>query len=79
VLGGTPLTGGVASVVATGIGALFLSQLNQVLATTGAATSVQLLVQGAVIAISVALTNLEWRPRWLRRRTVDRAGPEVAT
>ena len=65
VLGGTPLTGGAASVVATGIGALFLSQLNQVLATTGAATSVQLLVQGAVIAVSVALTNLQWRP-WRR-------------
>jgi ribose transport system permease protein len=65
VLGGTPLTGGAASVVATGIGALFLSQLNQVLATTGAATSVQLLVQGVVIAVSVALTNLKWRP-WRR-------------
>lgn len=65
VLGGTPLTGGAASVIATGIGALFLSQLNQVLAATGAETSVQLLVQGLVIAISVALTNLSWRP-WRR-------------
>jgi ribose transport system permease protein len=78
VLGGTPLTGGAASVIATGIGALFLSQLNQVLAATGAETSVQLLVQGAVIAVSVALTNLDWRPRWSRARAPSGPGGDAA-
>lgn len=76
VLGGTPLTGGAASLVATGIGALFLSQLNQVIATMGADTSVQLLVQGIVIAVSMAITNISWRPSFMRSNRGDSGGDE---
>jgi ribose transport system permease protein len=76
VLGGAPLAGGAASVIASAIGALFISQLNQVLAATGAATSVQLLVQGGVIAVAMALTNLDWRPRAWRARRTATGGPE---
>jgi ribose transport system permease protein len=58
VLGGTPLTGGEGSVLATGIGAFFLIQLQQVVFGAGAPSSVQLLIQGGVIAIGMALHNL---------------------
>jgi ribose transport system permease protein len=55
VLGGTALTGGSGSVIATAIGALFLSQLNQLVLSMGAPTAVQYLISGAIIAAGVAL------------------------
>jgi ribose transport system permease protein len=60
VLGGTALTGGNGSVVATAIGALFLTQLNQVVLGMGAPSSVQLLIEGAIIAIGMGLRNVPW-------------------
>jgi ribose transport system permease protein len=67
VLGGTSLLGGSGSVVATAIGALFLTQLQQVVLGMGAASSVQLIVQGGVIALAVGLREVpsRWRT-WFR-------------
>jgi ribose transport system permease protein len=66
VLGGTSLAGGNGSVVATAIGALFLTQLDQVVTANGAAESVQYIIQGSIIAIGMLLRNVPWqrlRPR----------------
>lgn len=58
VIGGTSLAGGRGSVVASAIGALFLTQLDQVVQGMGAASSVQLVIQGGIIAAGMALTQL---------------------
>ena len=58
VLGGTSLAGGAGSVVATMMGALFLTQLEQVVLGMGAPDSVQLVIQGAIIALGMALRHL---------------------
>ncbi|HEY0699039.1 MAG TPA: ABC transporter permease [Micromonospora sp.] len=58
VLGGSVLTGGVSSAVATGVAALFLTQLNQVVLAAGASTAIQLLVQAVVLAVAVVLRGL---------------------
>lgn len=58
VLGGSLLTGGVSSAVATGVAAVFLTQLNQVVLAAGASTSVQLLVQAAVLALAVVARRI---------------------
>jgi len=55
VIGGTPLGGGRASVLATAMGALFLSQLEQLVVALGAPDSVQLILQSAAIAVAMAL------------------------
>jgi ribose transport system permease protein len=60
VLGGTSLAGGRGSVVATGVGALFLSQLDQVVLATGAGSAVQSLIQGAIVALGMGLRNVPW-------------------
>ncbi len=70
VLGGTALGGGRASIVATAVGALFLSQLNQVVLAMGAASSTQYLVQGAIIGVGMGMRGVRWK--WLRARTTDR-------
>jgi ribose transport system permease protein len=58
VLGGTSLAGGAGSVVATAVGAVFLTQLEQVVLGMGAPASVQLLIQGSIIALGMALRHL---------------------
>jgi ribose transport system permease protein len=69
VLGGTSLLGGVGSVVASAGGALFLSQLEQLVLTTGVNTAIQYLIEAAAIAGGVAIYNVRWsRVRgWLSR------------
>jgi len=70
VLGGTSLAGGSGSVLATAVGALFLTQLQQVVFGAGAPASVQLLIQSIAIGLGMALRSIPWR-RWfggLRRR-----------
>jgi len=54
VLGGTSFAGGRGRLIGTMIAALLLSQLNQFVLSIGAPTSVQLIVQGVVIAIAAA-------------------------
>jgi ribose transport system permease protein len=58
VLAGTPLSGGRATLLATALAALFLTQLDQLVLSLGAPTAVQYLTQGAVIAIGVAAWQL---------------------
>jgi ribose transport system permease protein len=73
VLAGNPLTGGPAKLLDTAVASLFLSQLTQLVLTMGATTSVQLLVQAAVIVVAVAA-----RPVFtgLRQRTLrSKQGP----
>jgi ribose transport system permease protein len=76
VLGGTSLLGGVGSVVASAAGALFLVQLEQLVLTTGASTSVQYLIEAGAIAAGVAIHSVRRGelPAWLpafRRRAPD--------
>ncbi len=73
-LGGTSLLGGVGSVVAGAMGALFLSQLQQFVLATGASAAVQNLVQAGTLALAVTVYGLQskrlrvrqWRS-WIRR------------
>jgi ribose transport system permease protein len=70
-LGGTSLLGGKGSVVASAVGALFLSQLQQFVLATGASAAVQNLVQAGTLALAVAVYGLQsgtWRlpQRWRR-------------
>jgi ribose transport system permease protein len=69
VLGGTSLSGGTGSVVATAVGALFLVQLESVVRGMGAPASVQLIILGVIIALGLAVRRSDrqrlviWRPR----------------
>jgi ribose transport system permease protein len=60
-LGGTSLLGGVGSVMASAVGALFLIQLQQFVLATGASAAVQNLVQAGALALAVTVYGL--RPR----------------
>ena len=74
VIGGTPLGGGVGSVLATGMGALFVVQLNQFTLALDGDTAVQQIVQGAVIIAAMAIYSVRFdvgrvrrwlpQPRW---------------
>lgn len=76
VLGGTSLLGGSGSVVATAGGALFLTQLQQLVLTTGVNPAVSLLLQAAAIAVGVAIQS--WRrdriQQWTRSVPVEETG-----
>lgn len=61
IIGGTPLTGGKGSVVASAIAALFLSQLVFLVLSIGAPTSIQLIVQAIAIAVATILRDV--RPK----------------
>lgn len=65
-LGGTSLLGGVGSVMASAVGALFLSQLQQFALATGASAAVQNLIQAAALALAVTIYGL--RPGRLAAR-----------
>jgi ribose transport system permease protein len=58
VVGGTPFTGGRGSVIASGVAALFMAQLGQMVLALGAGTAVQFLVQSGAIVIAVAVRGL---------------------
>lgn len=62
VLGGTSLLGGVGSVMASAVGALFLSQLQQLILITGATAAVQNLVDAGVLAAGLAVHNFKVSP-----------------
>jgi ribose transport system permease protein len=74
VLGGTSLVGGVGSVVATGMGALFLTQLEQVVRVMGEPAAAQFVIQGCIIALGMAFGAVNWR----RARQLARLGPPAA-
>jgi ribose transport system permease protein len=77
VLGGTALTGGLASVVSTGIAALFLTQLGQLLRSLGWQDALQLIAQAAVLIAVVLLRELV--PAFLRRRAGRRVAQTAAS
>jgi ribose transport system permease protein len=68
VIGGSALGHGRTSVAATVGGALFLSQLGQLILGLGAPAAVQLLVQAAVIAVAVGVRRVPLRRVPLRPR-----------
>jgi ribose transport system permease protein len=72
VLGGTSLLGGRGSVIATAIGALFISQLDQFVLTTGVNAAVQYLVQAGALAAGIAIYSVPWGR--VRERLRERAG-----
>jgi len=76
VLGGTSLVGGSGSAVASAIGALFLTQLQQLVLTTGASTAVQYLIEAAAIVGGVAVYRVRVRGLGLgpRRGEPERGG-----
>jgi ribose transport system permease protein len=81
VLAGNALTGGQLKVGALAVAALFLTQLNQLVLSMGAPTSVQLLIQSAalVIAVSGHLVKRTWTS-WRSTRahsTVERTGAQM--
>lgn len=78
VLGGTSLAGGVGSVVASAGGAIFLSQLQQFVLTTGASAAVQNLVEAGALAIGIAIYGLRFRPDALRSFVRARAKRQPA-
>lgn len=63
VVGGTAFTGGTGSVVASGVAALFMQQLSQLVLAMGAGTAGQLLVQALVIVLA---TTIRYLPQVLR-------------
>ncbi len=68
VVGGTLLTGGRGSVVASAAAALFLSQLSQLALSLGAPTSAQLLIQSTCIVLAVGLRRVPWKRLFSRTR-----------
>jgi ribose transport system permease protein len=63
VVGGTPFTGGRGSVVASGVAAVFMTQLGMMVLALGAGPAEQLLVQALVI---VAATTIRRVPEFRR-------------
>jgi ribose transport system permease protein len=76
VLGGTSLLGGRGSVVASAVAALFLTQLDQFVLTTGAKDAVQNLVEAAALAAGLAIYSVPWRRvfDWSRGKRDDEEG-----
>lgn len=58
IVGGTPLTGGRGSVVASAVAALFLTQLGQMALSLGGSPAVQLLVQALAIVLATGLRTI---------------------
>ena len=78
VLSGTSLRGGRGSAVAVAVGALFLIQLQQVVLGLGAPHAVQLIVQGSIIALAMAIRAAP-RGRWRKAGIAPRAEPRPST
>jgi ribose transport system permease protein len=58
VVGGTPFTGGSGSVVASGVAALFMTQLGQMVLSMGAPPAIQLFVQALAIVVATGIRVL---------------------
>jgi ribose transport system permease protein len=59
VLAGTAMSGGIGSMVAVGGAALFLTQLGQMLQMLGLSSALQFVIEGAAIAIGMALSGID--------------------
>lgn len=75
VLGGTSLFGGRGNLAATVIAALFLTQLQQLVLTSGSSVGVQFLFQGGAIIVGVAVYSLQWNTLTGLLRTMGERGP----
>jgi ribose transport system permease protein len=73
VLGGTSLLGGRGSVVASAVAALFITQLDQFVLTSGAKDAVQNLVQAAALGAGIAIYSVPWRRLFGALRNVESA------
>ncbi len=73
VLGGTSLFGGKGNLAATFVAALFLSQLQQLVLTTGASVGVQYLFQGVTILVGVAIYGTNFREALSQLRAFGRS------
>lgn len=71
IVGGTPLIGGRGTIIGTAIGALFMSQLIQLVLTIGAPTSIQMLIEAVAIALAATLQGLSGRAK--RKRVKPQA------
>ncbi|WP_245602489.1 ABC transporter permease [Solirubrobacter soli] len=60
VLGGTSLLGGRGDVAASAIAALFLTQLDQFLLTSGVSEALQSLVQAFALVVGIAIYSVPW-------------------
>jgi ribose transport system permease protein len=78
VVGGTSLAGGKGFIVGTALGALFLSQLDQLVLSMGAPSSTQLIIQAVVVAVAVASQSFDVRNALTRLRKKPASVP-VAT
>jgi ribose transport system permease protein len=76
VVGGTALGGGSGSVIASAIGAVFLTQLTQLILAAGTQTSINYLVQGGVIGLSMLTRSFFQRAVANRQRL--RTAPDPA-
>ena len=66
VVGGTPFTGGRGSVIASGVAAIFMTQLGIMVLALGAGSAVQLLVQAGVIVLATTIRHVPTLLRTLR-------------
>ena len=62
VLGGTAISGGIGSMVAVAGAALFLTQLGQMLKMLGLSSALQFVIEGAAIALGMAMARLDLAP-----------------
>lgn len=60
-IGGASLGGGRTSLVATGVGALFLTQLDQVVQAAGAPPAMQYVIQGAVLILGIGIGGIGFK------------------
>ncbi len=81
VLGGTSLFGGTGNLVATVVAALFLTQLQQLVLTTGSSVGVQFLFQGGAIIVGVGVYSVKFDrlKDLLRRHSRQRLPPGTAS
>jgi ribose transport system permease protein len=78
VLGGTSLLGGRGDVAASAVAALFLTQLDQLLLTSGVSNALQSLVQAFALVVGIAIYSVPWarvRHRFSRAST-PRTAPQ---
>lgn len=78
-LGGTSLMGGIGSPVASAIGAVFLSQLQQFVLTTGASAAAQNVVEAIALAVGVAVYGVRGKLGSMLRRRRAASVPIVAS
>lgn len=76
VLGGTALTGGLSSIVASGVAALFLTQLGQLFRAVGWSDAWQLIAQATVLILVVLLREII---PMVKRTLADRKQRKLAT